>query len=283
MNKVAIVTDSTSDLGKELTNRYGIKVLPLYVNFKGQSYKDGEEMDINQLFVKVKETGELPKTSAATPEDFTEAFRTLIEQGYDIVYTGIGAGFSASLQNANIAKAEFPENRIYLVDSQNLSTGIGILILKAAKLRDEGKSAAEIAEELQSLRPKVRTGFVVETLEYLHKGGRCSGTSRLIGTMLGIRPLIQVIGGKMEAKKVIGPMRKGLEKMLSEYRKDYEAGIVDEDFLFITDCDAENSYDYLREKIKPISNAKNLFHTMAGCVIGSHCGRGTIGIIYLVK
>lgn len=282
MNKVAIVTDSTCDLGNEIVEKYNIYVLPLYVNFEDRSYRDGVDITTQELFKKVEEVGLIPKTSAATPADYHNLFQRLINEGYDIVYSGIGSQLSGSYQIVNLVTKEFPEDRIFLVDSENLSTGIGLLLLKACQMRDKGMSAREIAEEMKKITPKIRCSFVVETLDYLHMGGRCSGTARFIGTMLGVRPLIQVVNGKMEAKKVIGPMRRGLERMISVYRKDFEEGVVDEDFLFIT-CPDDKNYDFVYNKVKTINNVKNLYHTNAGCVIGSHCGPGCIGIIYAVK
>lgn len=282
MNKVAIVTDSTCDLGNEIVSKYNIHVLPLYVNFEDRSYLDGVEITPPDLFKMVEKIGKLPKTSAATPADYHRLIKNLLDEGYDIVYCGIGANLSGSYQIVRLVIADFPEDRIHLVDSENLSTGIGIVLLKACQLRDQGLSAKEIAEEMRKMTPKVRCSFVVETLDYLHMGGRCSGTARLIGTMLGIRPLIQVIDGKMEAKKIVGPIKRGLEKMVNNYCKDFDAGIVDEDFLFLTYADDRN-LEFVKSKIQPFLNVKNFYNTNAGCVIASHCGPGTIGIIYMVK
>lgn len=282
MNKVAIITDSTCDLSKEIIESRNIKVLPLYVRFGEDTYRDGIDITTDRLYELVEQKNEIPKTSAVSPGDFIEAFESLIKDGYDIIYTGIGSSLSGTFQSAHIASLEFPENRIYLVDSKNLSTGIGLLVLKACDLRDRGLSASDIKDRLLEIVPKVRSQFAIKTLDYLHKGGRASGTAKLLGTMLRIKPIIQVRDGKMDVyTKTMGKMSRALDVMLTDYINLGEQ--IDLDYVMITHSQAGKHVDYMSEIVNQKLKPNKLFVTEAGCVISSHCGPGTIGILYIVK
>ena len=229
MNKVKIFVDSTVDLTKELYEEYDFEVLPLNVNFGADNFKDGVDMTPDLLYKRVKEFGELPRTAALAPKDYEDAFRKWLDKGYDVVSMGIGSGFSTSLQSANIAKQEFPEDRIYLVDSKNLSSGTGLLALHAARMAKAGASAKEIKEELDKLVPFVSSKFAVETLEYLHKGGRCSGASKLFGHIFHIHPIISVVnGGMIVTKKPRGLMKIAINEMVNELKEDLPNIIMDD-------------------------------------------------------
>lgn len=286
MSKIVIATDSTCDLSQEIIDKYDIKVLPLYVTFGNKVYKDRVEMNVDKMYQMVDETGIYPKTSAASPEDFYKFFKKLLEADNEIIYMGIGSSLSSTLQNAFLGRSEFSEEeqaRIHLVDSLNLSTGIGLLLLKAATFRDEGDSVKEIKEKVEAIVPKVRTQFVVETLEYLHKGGRCSGMTRFIGTALRMKLLIKLTDGKLGVdKKAIGSTKKALNLMLDDFY-----GLlpdIDKEFLFVTHSNATKNYAYIDEKISSIKYSfDHIYETKAGCTISSHCGEGCIGILYIEK
>lgn len=179
MPKVKIIADSTCDLSRELLERYDVAVVPLYVTLGDQSYRDGVDMTVDQLFAHCDSTHEVPKTAASSVSDFIEAFRPFCEAGQDIVFLGISSHFSVQIQNALLAAQEFPERTIRCVDSQNLSTGIGLLVIEAAERAQAGMGANEIADAVEALRPKVNAGFVLDTLTYLRRGGRCSGLAAL--------------------------------------------------------------------------------------------------------
>ncbi|HHW99910.1 MAG TPA: DegV family protein [Acholeplasmataceae bacterium] len=282
MEKIKIVTDCTSDLSEELIEKHNIHTVPLIVNIGGKSYKDKEEINTKELFEKVKEYDELPKTSALTPHTYYELFKDLIDQGYSVLYMGIGSGFSSCYQNSMIASEDLPKDKLRIVDSANLSSGIGLLLLKAAKFRDEGNSLNEIADKLEVLVPKVRTMFSIDTLEYLHKGGRCSGTARFFGSMLKIKPIIRVVDGKMVvAKKPRGKYKVALDTQLDYFMHDKDN--IDPENIFITHCLAhDEDIEYLKEKITQTIDVKNLHVTNASSVISTHCGPRTIGILYIV-
>ena len=285
MNKVKIITDSTSDLNY-LYDELDIKVMPLTVIFGDKAYSDGVDIKTQDIYDKVKELNILPKTSAIVPSVIMEEFKNWYDQGYDIVFTGISSKMSSSYQTACLAAKEVDEegNRIFVVDSGNLSTGIGLLLCKAAKDRDNGLSASEIAKNMEYNVKRVKSQFAIETMEYLHKGGRCSSVARIFGTILKIKPIIFVRDGSMTVgKKPLVKMKVALNALLDMLKEDKEKGNVDPEFIFVTDSIAEESREYLVPKVKELFPNTNVYSTVAGGVIASHCGPGTIGILYICK
>ncbi len=279
---IKLITDSTCDLSEALIEQHDIDVIPLYVNIDEQSFKDGEELKTDAMYDLVEQTQAVPKTAAASPGEIFKTFNQYMHDDIDIIYTGIGAKFSATFQNAHIAKnmLDHPE-RVHLIDSQNLSSGSGLLLLKAAKMRDEGKPVKDIVASLEDIRTRVRTQFIIDTLEYLHKGGRLKSISKMVGTMLKVHPIIKVINGEMAiGKKPRGKMRKGIDVMIQDALKDSDN--IDEDFMMITHSQAHSHVNHIREHME-VTGVKNIYETEAGCVISSHCGAGTIGILYIVK
>lgn len=283
MNKVKILTDSTSDLSKQMLIDYNIDSIPLYVRFDDEIYKDGINLTTDELYRKVEEKKALPKTSAVSPGDFITFFEKYLEKGYDIIYIGIGSKLSATMRSAHLAIDEINlPNRIHIIDSMNLSSGIALLVLKAKDLRDQGLSALKIKEEIERLVPLVRSQFAISTLDYLHKGGRASGLAKLVGTMLSIKPIIKVVNGSLEVyKKPIGKMSRALDIMLEDFNKEKEN--IDLDYVFITHTLANRQAVYMLDYLRRRFNIKHLIEGSAGCVISSHCGAGTIGILYIVK
>ena len=281
MNKVVIFTDSTCDLMPDTIKEKDIKVIPLYVNFNDESFKDGVDMNSTLLYEKVEKTGIMPKTSAATVKDFIDAFTPYINDGYDIFYTGISSKMSVNMQNVLTAASEFEENRIFVSDSLNLSSDIGLLVLRACKLRDSGKSAKEIKEEIDILAPKVKGGFVIKSMDYLYKGGRCSTLSKIFGTILKIKPFIRVKNGSMYVhKKPRGKFYTAIDVMIEEAINDLPN--MDTDYIMVTHSKADEYAPYIIEKLKEHTDIP-IMETFAGCVISSHCGKGTIGILYILK
>lgn len=282
-NKVIIMSDSTCDLSKELIAKYDIHLFPLHVCFDRESYLDGIEITLEEVYNRVASSGKLPTTSAASYGEIKQYFKKYLDEGYDIVYTGISSKLSSTFQVANLVKNDLDPERIYLVDSGNLSTGIGLLLLKAAKFRDQGLSAKEIAEKLEDIVPRVKSQFVIDTLEYLHKGGRCSGVTYMFSKVLKVKPMIVVREKTLQVgAKFIGSITKAQRGMTNIFLKDFEN--VDKEFVFITHTFAEEGAKNIRNLISGVSDQiENLYETVAGCVIGTHCGRNTIGILYIMK
>lgn len=282
-NKVAILTDSTCDLGKELLEEYHIDFIPLHVNFDNESYDDLVNISLEQLYQKVEEKKKLPTTSCPSQLEIKIFLEKYLHQGYDIVYTGISSEMSATFQNFKIVSEELDPNRIYLVDSGNLSTGIGLLVLKAAKFRDQGLSAKEIATKLEEIVPRLKVQFVIDQLDYLYKGGRCSSVAYAFSKVLSVKPMIVVREKTMQVgSKFIGSITKAQKGMTKVFLNDFDK--IDKEFVFITHTMADNGAAYIRSLIQDVvKNIEHVYETVAGCVIGSHCGKNTIGILYIMK
>ena len=281
MSKIVIYSDSTCDLSQKLIEKHQIKIMPLYVTFGQEMYKDGVDINAEGLYNKVNECGKLPKTSAASVGDFVNVFEKELQEGNDIVFFTIGSTLSSTYQNALIARENCDSNRIEIIDSLNLSSAVGLQVLKACKYRDEGLNVHEIKEKLAGVTPKVRARFAIESLEYLHKGGRCSGASRLFGTLLQVKPVIAVTDGKLDVEIKPRGKRKALDYMLNEIIEKKE--LVDTDYIMVTHTYADSEAEYLQSSLKEVFNDANVEITTAGCVISSHCGKGTIGILYIEK
>ncbi|MFW5913623.1 MAG: DegV family protein [Bacillota bacterium] len=282
MSKIKLITDSTCDLNKALIEEHAIEVVPLYVNINEQSYKDGVDITTSSMYTMVEKEGILPTTAAASSETFRQVFKKHLDQGYEILYLGIGSGFSSTLQSAHIAKNELASEKIHLVDSMNLSSGSGLLLLKAARFREDGLAAAAIKDQLEALVPKVKTQFVINTLEYLHKGGRLKAIGAFMGTMLRIKPIILVKDGAMTVgKKPRGNIRVGVKLLLKDVFKHIDE--IDPEFIMITHTEAHKQADYIRRELESTNHFNHIHETEAGCVISSHCGPGTIGILYIMK
>lgn len=283
MNKIKIITDSTNDLGRDLLEKHDIAVIPLHVNFNDDSFDDGINITTTSLYEKVKEYNMLPKTAAITIMEFINFFETYLNQGYDIIYTGISKALSSTYNNAKIAANELDEDRISVIDSMNLSTGIGLNLLRIAKLRDEGKSLEEITNDLLNYRLRVKSQFVIPTLDYLYKGGRCSSLTNLVGKVFKIKPIIEVRNGKMSVgPKPRGKMINALNILLNMIKQDLDN--LELENVFVTHSLNETDAKYLVDELKKFLPAKiNLYTTCAGCVISSHCGKDTIGILYVTR
>jgi DegV family protein with EDD domain len=277
------MADSTSDLTQSLIQTRDIKIIPLYVNFGEQSYKDGTDITTEELYKKVDELGYLPKSSAISPGDFMMAFEPYIEQGYDIVLLTIGSKLSGTYQAALVAKDTVEANRVHIIDTNNLSSGGGLLVLKACDLRDQGLSASDIKQAVDQITPRVRSQFAIQTMDYLYKGGRCSALSMFLGSVLAIKPIIQVNDGKLDVyKKSVGKMTRALDIMLEDYFNLFDQ--IDKDYVMITHSLADKSAEYMKNQIMAKGLVPNqLLETQAGCVISTHCGKGTIGILYILK
>ncbi len=276
---IRIITDSTADLGAELADAHRIQVVPLLVHMGGQTYRDGVDLGAADVFRLVEAHGELPKTAAPSLANFMAAF----DGPDECLYIGISAQLSGSVNNARLAAAELPPGKVRIVDSLNLSTGIGLLALLAADLRDQGLAAAQIEAAVRAAVPKVHTSFVIETLRYLYMGGRCSAMQNLVGSVLKIRPVIEVLGdGALGVReRVRGTRKRALQTMLDDYAAHLPE--LDRRRVFVTHSGCVADAEYLRDEIMRIGVPGQVLITQAGCVVSSHCGPDTIGILYLTR
>ncbi|MCL2521904.1 MAG: DegV family protein [Erysipelotrichales bacterium] len=281
-NNVIVITDSTCDLSQELIDKNDIKVIYMKLAFDEDVFQDRIEMNSTQLYEEVKKRNVMPKTMAVTPVVFSEEFKKHLQGNNEIIYCGIGSKFSGTFQNALFAKNELDKERIHLVDSQNLSSGSGLLLLKICQLRDKGYAAKDIVERVSKYVPNVRTAFAINNFEYLHKGGRCSGMAKIFGTLLKIKPIIRVEdGGMIVAKKPHGKMKKALDVLLEYVEEDRKN--IEDGFVFVTHSKAHDEALYLETQLKERFKMKDVVITDAGSIISCHCGPGTTGILYIVK
>jgi DegV family protein with EDD domain len=276
---VHILTDSTSDLGEELLGRYGIEAIPLHVTIGAKEYLDGIDIQQEKLFSMVSEVGTLPKTAAPSIGEFEEYF----SRSGDSLFIGISSKLSATVQNARLAGGLEADNRVRIVDSLSLSTGIGLLVLRAAEMSAIGTTVTEIEGEINALVPKVRASFMIDTMDYLYKGGRCSALQAIAGSMLKIHPIIHVrADGTLGVKeKARGTRQKGLNLLLDDYLSHVDE--TDKRRVFVTHTTSPEDAQYLKDEIIKRAAPKEVHITHAGSVIASHCGPGTIGILYLMK
>lgn len=284
MQKVKILTDSTSDLTGEaraLVERLDISIVPLNIILGDKSYRDGIEITPEEIFAWADEHRTTPKTSAVAPGDMIEAMRPYAEAGRDIVFIGISSDMSATNQIAQMAAAEFPHVSIEIVDSRNLSTGIGMQALFAAELAEQGHTAQEIARRLRATTAQVRASFLVDTITYLYRGGRCTAVQAFGATALKLKPEIVVTDGKMHpAGKFRGSADKALPKYVQSHLE--EIAQADPKRIFITHSIGtdEAVIQAVREMLQGLNRFESIIETVAGGVISSHCGPGTLGILY---
>ena len=281
MSKIKIVVDSTVDLSKELYEKYDMEIIPLNVSFGEKTFKDGIDITRDQLYEDVKKFKSLPSTSAPGPQVFEEVFKKWLDKGYEVIYLGIGSTLSTALQSANIAKNNIGSDKVHLIDSKNLSSGSGLLAMKAAKLASEGKEAKEIVKIIEKDVPNVVAQFTVDTLDYLHKGGRCSGTAKVIGHIFHIHPHLLVRDGKLIVyKKPRGTMKIAIDGQIEELKNALPN--VQMDNIMITDAGVTDEIrEYFVKQVSKLVDPKIIHTTPAGCVISSHCGFGTIGLLFI--
>ncbi len=279
--KVIIASDSTSDLSPEIIERYGIKILPLVVNLGEEQYSDGVDIDPDKIYEHYEKTGVLPKTAAPNIADFEDMFSKLTSDGSAVVFFTISAEMSSTYNNARLVAGEYED--VYVVDTRNLSTGGGLLVIAAAEMAKEGRSAKEIAKECAEMAPRVDASFVVDDLEFLHKGGRCSALAAFGANLLQLKPCIFVNDGKMGVgKKYRGKFASVLDQYVADRLGD--ASDIELDRIFVTHagCD-EAIYMKCVEAVKAAADFKEVFITRAGCTISSHCGRNTLGVLFVRK
>ena len=279
---IKILSDSTCDLSKELVERYDLGIIPLYVRLGDEEYQDGVNISPEELYKWSDEHGETPKTAAPSIEDISKYLDP--DSGDEYIIFTISSSMSASFNNARLAAENLEmSDRVYVIDSANLSTGIGLLVLYAAELKKAGKSAKEIVQEIENTKGKVRASFVVDTLVYLHRGGRCSGVAALLGTALKLHPRIAVADGAMHPEK---KYRGSSKRFVLDYVKDMEADLKNArpERVFITHsgCDRE-IVEAVRDYLSSLGVFNEILETRAGGVVSSHCGPGTLGVLFIDK
>lgn len=284
MKKVKIISDSTCDLSKELVEKYDIAILPQHIVLGDTEYTDGVDITPDEIYQWSDEHKTTPKTSAPVMAEAMELMSPYIDAGRELICFCISETMSCSGQAMRMAAEELgAEKQVTVIDSENLSTGIGHLVIEAAILAGEGKTAAQITEQIEKLKPRVRASFVTDTLVYLSRGGRCSAAAAIAGSMLKLHPKIVVKGGVMDAsKKYRGKMSSVIMSYVKDMEEELKKAKPDRVFITHSGCDPkiiENVQNYLES----LHVFQEVLTTRAGCVVSSHCGPGTLGVLYILK
>lgn len=286
-NMIKIITDSTSDLSTELYEQLGAEVLPLGVTFGDEHFIDGVNIDTKKIYEMVSKTGKLPKTSAVNIVTMSEAFEKHLENGDEVIFVPISSEFSSNYSTAvavSVSLKEIYGDHIRVVDSRSLSSGIGLQLFPIRGDIDKGLSLEEVYQNAMKRVDCVNAEFVVDTMEYLYKGGRCSGLSYFFGRNFHLHPVIRVEKGKMVVHKLTrGKKLKGIDFQIEEFKKQLEADNVILDNIFITHslCDGDDKYMY--DIVSKVVDPSIIKITTAGSIVASHCGFGTIGLLYITK
>ena len=278
---VIITTDSVCDMPKELLERYQVRMIPLTISEGDHSYKDGVDFTPDDIYELYDSQHLLPKTSAISPQEFVDFFTPLTQDGSEVVHIDISSACSATYQNACMAASEL--DGVFPVDSLHLTLGQGLLVIEACRLRDEGYSAQEIVERLLIYREKIATSFVVDTLEFLWKGGRCSGLTAFGANLLQVRPCLELREGEI---KVARKYRGTMQKVYTQYIRDYlsrENIDTRMGFLVHSGRISQETLDQLRQLILELVPFSEVPIVRAGCTVTSHCGPGTVGVIFASK
>ncbi|MEG0456939.1 MAG: DegV family protein [Oscillospiraceae bacterium] len=278
--KIKITADSTCDLSPEILEKYKISISPLTVSLGDDSFKDSIDIHPKDIYNYFEKTSMVPKTSAVNVGDYEDFFSPFIKKGYTIIHINISSGFSSSYQNALIAAENL--GNIFVVDSKNLSTGSALLVLTAVTMAKKGESPQNIVEKLEDMATKVEASFVIDTLTYLHKGGRCSTIAALGANLLKLKPCIEVIdGGMTVGKKYRGSIENVVLKYIEERLKDREDIDYERIFVTHTGCSKAVVNSAIKTIVALQPKFKEIIETVAGCTITSHCGPNTLGILFV--
>lgn len=279
--QITISSDSTCDLSQGLVNRYNIHILPMGVTLGDKMYRDGIDITPDQIYAHHEKTGQLPKTSAINIAESADFFAELTKDGSAVIHFTISSSMSATYNNARIAAEDFED--VYVVDAKNLSTGSGLLVLAAAEMAQEGMEAKEIAKKVSELADCVDASFVVDNLEYLAKGGRCSAVAAFGANLLQLKPCISVKNGAMGVgKKYRGKFEKTLLSYVADRLADAEDICLDRVFVTHAGCDAD-IVESVVNAVKGTLPFKEVLVTRAGCTVSSHCGANTLGVLFIRK
>jgi DegV family protein with EDD domain len=279
MNKVAIVTDSTAYLPQEYVDSLGVTVIPLTVNWDGNSYRDGIDIKPDEFYTRLSKSDTLPTTSQSTVGDYSEIFKSLTEKGFDVLVLPISSGISGSVNSAIQASKMFPKANIEVIDTKLVSMALSFQVLAAARAAKEGASLAECTRIAREAYDHIGVYFVVDTLKYLHAGGRIGGAKRLLGTALRIKPVLMIRDGKIEAVKSVISLNKAIEAMVELVERDI-AGRTPVRVSVFHALAEEQAKELLASITKKLGAVESILSYVSP-VVGSHVGPGTLSIAYM--
>ena len=279
--KIKILSDSTCDLSQDLLQKNDITLIPLTVIKNGETFSDGVTITPAEIFDHVANGGDLCSTTAVNMGEYVEWFEKFASDYDGVLHINIGSAFSCSHQNACLAAEEFENVRV--VDSKNLSTGQGLVVLKACELAKTCKSLDELHAQVQAFTERVEASFLLDQLQYMVKGGRCSGAAALGANLLNLKPCIEVKDGKMA---VVKKYRGNYAKCLASYIKDRlcDREDLDKGTLFVTNTPVSDAcMDAVKDAVAAYADFENIYWTQAGCTVSCHCGPGTLGVLFVRK
>ena len=281
---VKIISDSTCDLSAELQNQYDVDILPLHIILGANDYEDGFGITPDELYCWSDASKQTPKTSACAVDEAMAMFEPYVSEGREIVCFSISESMSSTCNNMRLAAHKLEaDDKVFVIDSASLSTGVGLLVIEAALMAQKGMSGKEIADAIELLKPRVRASFVVDTLTYLHRGGRCSGAAALVGSTLKLHPKIVVSEGRMSpAKKYRGRMSRAIMDYVKDLENDLKAAKPDRVFITHSGC-AQEDIDMVKQYLEGLGRFDEILITRAGGVISSHCGPGTLGVLFIAE
>ncbi len=276
MEKIKIITDSTADLPKDIIGKYDIEVIPLFVSFGDKVYKDGVDIKLEQLFTKIEKENVFPQTSQVNPQRFYEHYKKYLDEGYSIISIHISSKMSGTYQSACLAKDMLDSDNITVIDSNNVTSGLGLLVIKACKLKDEGLSMEEIAKGIKETIPHIKSVLAFETLDYLVKGGRLSKTAGFIGNVLGIKPILAVENGEMVVKDKVRGSKKAIRAIFEYIGK---LGLRQGEPCVLLHVQNKDILGTLRENLN--QDEANFIECTVGCVVGIYAGPRACGIFFI--
>ena len=281
---VKITADTPCDMGPMLKERYDVELIPLHVTMNGQEYLDGVNVTNDMIFANWEKTGALPKTSAVSVGEYEDVFKRYTEQGYDVIHVSLGSGLSATHQNARLAAEDV--QGVYVIDSCSLSTGIALLVCEAGERVKKGMAAADIFAEVEPLNQKNSASFILDTLAFLHAGGRCSSLAHMGANLMSIKPSIKVLndknGSMTVSKKYIGKLKKCIIAYIHDQLDGRTDIVRDRIFITHTGFSAED-IAWMRAEVEKYGPWGEIIDTTAGCTISSHAGPGCMGVLFLTK
>lgn len=278
MEKIKIITDSTVDIPKHILDEKEVEVMPVLINFGEDSYLDGVEINLETMIERIERDNILPTTAQITPHRFGETFKKYLDEGYKVIYIGMSSGMSGTYQSACLAKNMLETEDVEVVDSLSITAGLGVLVLKAIELKEKGLGLKEIVEKLEEVKPHIKTTVTFESLDNLVRGGRLSKTAAMVGSLLGVRIILEIKDGKMTVRNKV----RGGKKAIKEIINDIENSGVEEGgtVVLLTAMAPE-----LNAALKEYLESKNYkyIESSVGCAVGIHSGPKAGGLFYIEK
>lgn len=287
-HKIVLSADTPCDIGEELKARYAVSLYPLHIILDEKQYTDGYDITSAELYEAWWKHKLLPRTAAINPEEYQSYFQAFLDQGLDVIHISLGSGISSSHANALIAANALKDSgNVYVIDSSSLSTGFGLLVCEAGERIKAGLPAKQIVEEVSALTQDTRASFILDTLEFMRAGGRCSSITQIGAALMNIKPTILVKndrqGSMVVGKKYMGKLAPSLMKYVDDQLKDRNDLILDRVFVTHSGMDDPTTIDRVVARIQELQPFQEIFVTQASCTISSHCGPNTLGVLFLTK